>query len=374
MPKVSVVSATYNHEKYVAEAIQSVLSQSFQDFELIMTDDASSDRNVKEILKFRDPRITLMYHQRNQGNSVASTNSWRQSRGDYICWLTTDDVYEANLLETFVNYLDTHPQVLGVFGLAQFIDDNGKFFENQWTEVGVGQDRFTHLRQLFKLEHPFCPPAGMVRRSALEQVGYFPPYLMQTNDMALYIDLLFHGEMAILPDKVLRYRWRADGANVSARTLEKNSRLDFELFEIIDLYRKHIDSLELLRKIFPEVDQHPWPLTEDLILFHLAQVAISFNYPSHRMYGMHWLYQLLKDEKFANDLQTRCNFTYSDLFKLEGKHPLIMNHELYSENVELHSQLDSLTKTMESLDSEVKAMKLRQSNFVDRATPNATRG
>ncbi len=157
MPKVSIVSPTYNHEKYVGEAIQSVLNQTYQDFELIMADDASTDQNVKEILKFQDPRILLLHNERNEGITAASARCWQHSKGEYIIGFATDDVYEPNLLETLVNYLDHNPQTVGVFGLASYINDDSKLMNDGWTDVGVGQDRFTHLRQLFKLQHPFVP-------------------------------------------------------------------------------------------------------------------------------------------------------------------------------------------------------------------------
>ncbi len=188
----------------------------------------------------------------------------------------------------------------------------------------------------------------MFRRSALEELGYFPPYLRQANDMSQFIRLLFYGEMPILPDKILRYRWRANEANVSARTISNDSRLDFELFEILDLYRENIDSPDLLRKIFPEVDKHPWPLDQKLITFHLAQVAITFGYPSHRLYGLHLLYQLLKDANHAKELRERCNFTYNDFFQLAGEQPTVMNFALYTKNAELTSRIESLNNELQS--------------------------
>jgi glycosyltransferase involved in cell wall biosynthesis len=362
MPKVSILSPTYNHEKYVTQAIESVLAQTFSDFELIITDDASTDRNVDFISKFADKRITLLRNNHNQGTTSASTRCWQYSNGEYIIGLATDDIYEPHLLETLVKYLDSDPEAVGAFGLASFIDDDSNLLNDEWTKVGVGQDRFGHLRQLFKLQHPFCPVTGMFRRSVLEKLGYFPSYLRQTNDMAQFVRLLFYGEMPILPEKLLRYRWRANNANVSSRTPENDARLDFELFEILDLYREYIKSTDLLRKIFPEVDQHFYPLTDDLIPFHLAQIAISFNYTAHRLYGMHILYQMLKDDTIATQLNEQCQFTYTDFFKLAGEHPLIMNKSLRDEIDWLRSENVSLKKTIEELAQEIQNLQLAQSN------------
>ncbi|MGB8687985.1 MAG: glycosyltransferase, partial [Microcoleus sp.] len=84
MPKVSVVMASYNHEKFVAETIQSVLDQTYQDFEFIITDDGSPDRTVDVIKKFADPRIKLFCFPQNQGACTAMNNCINEAKGEYI--------------------------------------------------------------------------------------------------------------------------------------------------------------------------------------------------------------------------------------------------------------------------------------------------
>ena len=358
MPKVSILSPTYNHEKYIREAIQSIFNQTFQDFEVIIADDASNDSTVEKILNFRDPRLTLLRNDSNQGTTATSTRCWQQCSGEYVIALSTDDIYEPQMLGTLVDYLDQHPKALAVFGLANFIDDNGKVLSESWTDIGVGQDRFTHLRQLFRLQHPFCSVAGMFRRTTFNKFGYFPSYLRQTDDMALYIKILFHGEMPILPDKLLLYRWQANHGNVSARTPENDSRLDFELFEILDLFRENLSSCDLLCKIFPEVSNHPWPLNEKLIAFHLAHIAISFDYTAHRFYGMHLLYQLLKDAINAKYIKELCNFNYIDFFKLTGQEALIMNSESRNSVNCLQSENVSLRNTIQAMQNEIHSQKI----------------
>ena len=91
MPTVSVIIPSYNHERFVGACIQSALNQTFQDFEIIITDDGSTDRTVKVIENFKDPRITLFKHIRNQGVCVAANNCINHARGKYIAWLSSDD-------------------------------------------------------------------------------------------------------------------------------------------------------------------------------------------------------------------------------------------------------------------------------------------
>ena len=130
-PTVSVVIASYNHEKYVAETIESVLNQTFQDFEIIITDDGSSDKTVEMIKQFSDPRINLFVFEKNKGACSALNNSIINSKGKYIACLNSDDSWELNKLEKQVKFLDENPDIGAVFTNAKIIDENGKDFENK---------------------------------------------------------------------------------------------------------------------------------------------------------------------------------------------------------------------------------------------------
>ena len=127
MPLVSVIIPSYNHEKFVRECIQSVLDQTFQDFEIIITDDASTDHTVEIIEQFEDSRIKLFKHSTNQGVSVAVNNCIRHASGRYFAWLSTDDVWYREKLEIQVRYLNEHPNVGVVFGKVDWIDEIRKF-------------------------------------------------------------------------------------------------------------------------------------------------------------------------------------------------------------------------------------------------------
>ena len=98
-PKISVVMPVYNHEGCVAEAIQSVLDQSYGDFEFIITDDGSTDGTVREIEKFADPRISFFRFAENKGASVAINHCLEKAGGVYIAIMNADDVFLPNKLE-----------------------------------------------------------------------------------------------------------------------------------------------------------------------------------------------------------------------------------------------------------------------------------
>lgn len=354
MPKVSICSATYNHEKYAVDSINSLLHQSFGDFELIMCDDASTDRNVEQIRSVNDSRLRLMINEENMGYGATSTRCWEASNGEYISMLATDDMYEPHMLQVLVEYLDQNPKVGGVLGLARYVDDDGKLTGESWTDGGVGLDRYQLLNCLFYQKGYFCAPAAMIRRSFLEEVGYIPAQLMQLNDMAHWIRMLFHGELRIINEHVVKYRLRANQANLSAPKPEVWYRHAFETFEVLSLYSTYIQDIELLTKIFPEVQKNRWPKENRLTHFHLAQLALQFEHPSWHFFGLHLLHRLLSNPEMARYIKQTCNFGYADLFRLETeKHPIdTVLPDLYAKTIEelnvLRSQFCNLQwKTQE---------------------------
>lgn len=131
MPKVSVLIPAYNHEKYVKSAIQSVLDQRFQDFEIIITDDGSSDNTLREIRDFSDPRIKVFAHEKNRGAVVAERTCFENSVGEYIAILNSDDMFLPDKLEKQVIFLDENTQYGAVFSYAEIIDENGAPFTDQ---------------------------------------------------------------------------------------------------------------------------------------------------------------------------------------------------------------------------------------------------
>ena len=93
MPRVSVVIPTHNQAAYISEAIRSVLDQTYQDFEIVIVNDASSDRTIEKVLENPDPRIRLFNFEQNQGESAATNYGIQKARGDLIAILHSDDVF-----------------------------------------------------------------------------------------------------------------------------------------------------------------------------------------------------------------------------------------------------------------------------------------
>ena len=124
-PKVSVVIPVYNRERYLAEAIDSVLAQTLTDFELLVVDDGSSDRSLEVAESYRDPRIRVVRHERNRGMSAARNTGIAEARGRYLAFLDSDDMAYPNRLALQAAFLDRHPDIAAVGAWIDWMDASG---------------------------------------------------------------------------------------------------------------------------------------------------------------------------------------------------------------------------------------------------------
>ena len=125
MAKISVIIPVYNGEEYIEEAIESVFKQTFDDFELLIVDDCSTD-NTKEIVEKtikHDPRGFLISLKENKGKAHALNQGIQQAKGRYICLLDADDVFFPDKLEHQAKFMDEHPEVDMLYGGAKYFGD-----------------------------------------------------------------------------------------------------------------------------------------------------------------------------------------------------------------------------------------------------------
>ena len=127
-PRVSVIMASFNHADFVGKAVNSVLSQSFTDFEFVITDDGSSDATVDVIRGYSDPRIQLEVFSRNRGACHAMNCCIRRSKGKYISVINSDDWFFPGKLATQVQFLDRNRDIAAVFGKPLMVDEAGTHF------------------------------------------------------------------------------------------------------------------------------------------------------------------------------------------------------------------------------------------------------
>lgn len=208
LPKVSVLMPVYNGERYLAEAIDSILAQTFADFELLVVNDGSTDASRDIVEGYSDPRIRLLDNPRNLGLTATLNIGLDQCRGTYIARLDCDDVALPARLARQVAFMDQHPDV-GVCG---------SWYQRFGSRVEVFESPVEdwEIRLALTFENIFGHSTVMLRRGVLEQHGlrYDPSYL-HAEDYEFWVRCARHTRLHNLPEALVRYR--DHDSNVSSR-------------------------------------------------------------------------------------------------------------------------------------------------------------
>lgn len=198
-PKVSVIMPVYNAEKYVQQAINSILSQSLTNFEFIIINDASSDKSEQLILSYHDERIVYVKNETNLKLATTLNKGIQLAQGQYIARMDADDIALSTRFERQVNWLDQHPKV-GICG--SFLQTFGKI-ETTWqyptSDVEIKCNMLLHC--------PICHPSVMMRKSVIEahHLKYNPVY-EYCEDYELWIRASQVTQLYNIPENLMYYR------------------------------------------------------------------------------------------------------------------------------------------------------------------------
>ena len=326
MPRVSVIIPSFNHEKYIAKAIQSVLDQTYQDFEIVITDDGSTDGTVNEIKKFSDSRIRLFTLEENQGTAVALNNCISKAKGEYIAVLNSDDVFLPNKLEKQIKFLDEHSDVWAVFGYAQIIDEDGNdftdtthFYYNIFKQPN--RTRFEWLNYFFYKWNCLCHPSVLARRDCYTTIGPSDPRYAQTGDFYRWIRVCLEHEIYIIPENLIKFRVRAEESNVSGNRPEGSIRAYFEGAQVLKNFLE-IKTRDEFLQIFPEASKYDEQIEKDMIPFFIARLALDSEISMHHYFAINLLFDLLGNKNTAEKIEKKYGFRYIDFIKLTGKHDI----------------------------------------------------
>lgn len=213
-PRVSVVIAAYNAERYLAATLRSVLAQTFEDFEIVVVDDASSDGTVAVAESTGDARVRVIHCEQNGGPAAARNRGIAEACGEYVATLDSDDLsYPDRLLEQ-VAFLDTHPATVLVACEFEFVSPEG--------HISPAPTRVPHtnaeLRFALLLGNPVTLSSELFRRQAALDTGGFPDG-HTAEDYEFLLRIADLGEIALIGRVLGAYR-RHDGGLSSTRASE----------------------------------------------------------------------------------------------------------------------------------------------------------
>jgi len=219
-PLVSVITAAYNAEPFIREAVESVLAQTLTDFELIVIDDASTDATPEILKSYSDKRIRVLRNQRNLKRAAARNVGIAAARGQYVAIHDADDIALPHRLETQVRYLDLHPGVAVLGSYAIGIGEQGNVLR-LWDHPPAED---IDIKWTLLHHNPFIHSAVMLRRAVLDHVGNY----LESSDAELVEDYELLSRMsrvaacANLTIPLLKYRFHENSA--SSREIERQRR------------------------------------------------------------------------------------------------------------------------------------------------------
>ncbi|HVM73246.1 MAG TPA: glycosyltransferase [Anaerolineales bacterium] len=226
--KVSVIIPFYNSEKFMGETIESVFAQTYQDWELLLVDDGSTDTSRELAISYANQhpdRVRYLSHagRQNRGASPSRNLGLKNSRGDIILFLDSDDILLPEKLETHVQIFERHPEVDALFGATLFwygwtqnsADQAREFVWEPWKAQGIQADTIIQppelLKPLIKSNLMPCPSSLMLRRNMLDRIGGWPEDLRNIyDDHGLCVKLFMQATLFIAPGCQEKYRIHED--------------------------------------------------------------------------------------------------------------------------------------------------------------------
>lgn len=212
MTKVSIVMPSYNHARFIGEAISSVLGQTHEDIELVVVDDGSKDNSNEIISSIKDSRLIHVPLERNVGACEAMNIAIMRSSGEFIAVCNSDDVWEHNKIEIQLQAIQSSDEVGAVFSDVSWIDENGIPRANESLPKFASifqqpnRSRFSWQRHLIEYDNCLCHPSVLIRRKVYDEVGLYDNMLRQLPDLDMWLRVLQSFEIIIIADQLVRFR------------------------------------------------------------------------------------------------------------------------------------------------------------------------
>ena len=213
-PKVSVIMSVYNGEKYLREAIESILNQTFTDFEFIIVNDGSTDNSLEIIQSYNDERIRIINNEKNIGLTKSLNKALKQAKGEYIARQDADDISLPNRFEEQMGYFEEHQEVVLLGTTVYLIDENGKIVGKR---IVLAKPT---IKDIFKENH-FNHGSVMFKKEIVNQLGGYNELIRYSQDYELWLRIAKSYEVRNLTQ--LLYKLRSHDENIRLTNWEEST-------------------------------------------------------------------------------------------------------------------------------------------------------
>lgn len=329
-PFVSIIMSNYNSELFVGKAIESVLNQTYNNFEFIIIDDASSDSSREIIDSYNDSRIIKHYFTQNEHMCYAFNYAISEAKGEYIARIDCDDMWEATKLQKQIEYMENNLECGACFTLVTVVDENENLLTSKHTDrVNLfetkNRTQAEWIRYFYFNGSCLCHPSVVIRKKVIEDVGIYNYSLVQIQDYDLWVRISKKYHIYIVQERLVRYRWFLSGKNVSAPSDTTRNRSNFEFTYVLSRYFDDIPDQMLIQAFGDDfirkgTTDHIELLCERALL--LLNPVFCGNL--HRLGAMNKLIELLQSDNTRKVLREKYGVTQKNFYELSAS-PLFLD-------------------------------------------------
>lgn len=280
--KFSILCPSYNHEKYISCFVDSVLSQKYTNFELIIIDDNSSDNTYEKVKKYDDARLKVYKNNINYGINYSINRAYSYSTGDFVVMLASDDMIDKNFLD-FMNRLLNKYDVDVIYNCLRVIDENGNFVKmctNKYDGVYLG---INILPDIFYNGNQLLSPGLIIKNSIFKKIIPFSFSFCSLQDVVMHIKLLQISKIFFNNTEFLVLYRIVQHKNVSAsNNLNGLIRAELETYKMLDVFLE-IDDVFCVNNITMKYDvvvKEP-----NILRYYLGLAALKSDNIEHQKWG-----------------------------------------------------------------------------------------
>ncbi|MEG0933743.1 MAG: glycosyltransferase [Lachnospiraceae bacterium] len=359
LPVVSVLLSTYNRARTLSESIDSILEQTYTDFELIIVDDGSTDETRDILESYHDTRIRILYLKENHFYCYAANQGLQLVRGRYVAIQNSDDIWDENKLQIQIDFMENNKKYGACFTQITLIDQNGENIDAQYAELAglyatSYQTRAEWMNFFFFYGNCLCHPSAVIRTSIFKKVGAHNLSYCQLADFDLWIRIVAVSEIYVFPQKLMKYRWgKADDKQASSPTKAHTIRSFNEYMMIRRSLLERLsteDFIEFFQKEFKNPDSH----TELELECEKAFLLMRANayIPELKVLGIEKMEEVLREPLAVEVLRDKFGFTLHDLYQ--------MNQEYSYYDITLRDELGAYKCQIERLNNVTKQLEQRE--------------
>lgn len=323
-PAISVIMPSYNHTRFIGDAIKSVLEQSFADIELIVVDDGSRDSSADVIRQIQDSRFRYRILKENVGACAAMNIALDMTRGRYIAVCNSDDEWHPEKLSKQYSLLTDNPKLGAVFSDVKWIGDSGHplrmeqlpFFKFVFRQKN--RSRLSWIRDLLEGGNCLCHPSILIRKEVYERVGNYDNRLRQLPDLDMWIRLLQQYDIFVMQEALVAFRIHDDNTSAPNASSSRRSINEHQIIlkkTLAGLSRESFIGAFGVRQISIE-SELDFQIEKALYMLEYRGLYESM----YRLLGLNALYELMDDVNVQKKLSSEYEFDIARFHKEMAYH------------------------------------------------------